>query len=163
MITDEKYNMYIDDRDIVMVTDPCYDYGTWCTSEQKWLEPGNYRLFVNPELYGIERSAIVHEDYIDDLDRLECSLDGFIGVDSGMAGYFIGKPDFETDEEWDEFLKKYDVLGDDKYYKCDYGLFTDTLYGDGEYTLYSLWKGNKKVGLMINFSDYEDEEEEEDE
>ncbi len=151
MWTGENYCMYIDDTDVVMVTDPCYCRLDRNTSEQKELEPGLYRLIIDFDNEGVASATLIHQKYMNMENELSEEYEDSIGVDSGMAGFFINKPDFnDSIEHWKEFLEKY---VDDKgpYYGCRWGLFTNTYDGDGQYKLYALWNGNHKVGLKIYY------------
>lgn len=139
--------MYVDWGDVVTVTDPCYDRGTWCTKEVSGLKEGRY--VASPSVERPEKFKIVHEDFLE--KTLEKEYIGEIGVDSGMAGFFVDKPDYKTTEEWEAFLKDNNVLGNRGAFRCGSGVFSDTYWGDGSYRTYALWYGNKKVGLMIDF------------
>lgn len=152
MWTDEEYCMYIDDTDIVMVTDPGYDRGEWYTSEQRLMEPGIYRLVVDLESKRVRSSTLINEEYMGDLGDYADEYEDYIGVDAGLAGFFLNKPNFDEQEDWVRFLEKY-VWSDEErpYYKCDWGLFTRTYDGDGSYKLYSIWDENKKIGLRLDF------------
>ncbi len=151
MWTSEDYSMYIDDTDTVMVTDPCYCRSDWNTSEQRELESGLYRLIVDFDNNRVKAATLIHQEYMDMVDELSEEYEDSIGVDAGMAGFFMNKPDFnDSMDHWREFLEEY-VNDRGPYYRCRWGLFTDTYDGDGQYELYALWDGNYKVGLKIYY------------
>lgn len=138
--------MYVDETDVVRASDPCYDHDVYCTWEVMGMRSGIYH--ATPMECSPEKFSIIHENYLnEDLEKVKV---GTIGVDSGMAGFFIGKPNFEKYEEWIDFLKKYvyDRFGP---FKCEWGVFSNTYYGDGTYNVYLLWSGKKKVGIMVDF------------
>ena len=70
--------------------------------------------------------------YLDDRKDPEpfWELIGNIGVDAGMAGFFRDKPDY-TDEEWYQFDHRKCYTG------LDYGVVSESGYGDGGYDVYA--------------------------
>ena len=103
-----KGTMWLDDK--VMVSDPCYDLGTWCQGVIENVLPGEYDClvkYVDTDSWGTRVAAIqaVHHDYID--SDLKETMENFeVGVDSGMAGIFDYKhyarhhTGDECDEPW---------------------------------------------------------------
>lgn len=144
--------MKVEKGDVVTVTDPCYDYGTWCTKDVFDIREGRY--IATSSVGRPEKFKIVHEDFVDKgLDK-ECI--GGVGVDSGLIGFFIRKPDFKTTREWRDFLDENDVLGGERAaFECNCGVFSETYFGDGMYKAYVLWYGDEKVGLMVDFKEGE--------
>ena len=72
----------------LLVTDPCYDIGTWCSGKIK-VKPGKYKAYIRK--YSAENRVssihILHEDYSP--EKLSFKKVKFeVGVDSGQAGYF---------------------------------------------------------------------------
>lgn len=92
----------------VIVSDPCYDYSTWCQSILDNVLVGNYKCFVkNVKTEWDDRIGeliIYHENYSDyPMELISCD----IGVDSGQAGFFdyeyfkgIKDQDEEKREQW---------------------------------------------------------------
>ena len=104
-----KYNLgTIELSDSVVVSDPCYDLGIWCSAILK-IKPGKYLGFMEKVNFGdkpwegirVTNLWVIHEDYPDvypnDLDEK-----ADIGVDSGGAGIF----DFD-------YYNKYHPVRDD--------------------------------------------------
>lgn len=108
MLKKDKYNLgIIELSDSVVVSDPCYHLGIWCSAIlEKIVKPGKYHGFMNKADTSWGRRVtdlwVVHEDYLDiypnDLDE---KTD--IGVDSGGAGIF----------DFDYYNKYHPVLDDD--------------------------------------------------
>lgn len=142
---------------IVDITDPCYDKGTWCrmTSEVK---PGEYTCRVwrhatkgvyNGREYKDVRVGIIGiylNDIIPNVKLMQPI--GEIGVDTGLAGFFMNKPDY-NDEEWGRFC---DSLrnGKDAWIN-DEGFFSSSGYGDGCYGVYAYKQNNEITALEIRF------------
>lgn len=125
----------------VDITDPCYDKGTWCRMTTK-CKPGTYYGYadmVDEGEWG-ERVASI-QIYLDDVqvDDSELESIGRIGVDAGLAGFFQDKPDF-NDDEWNELCDKL-ASGDEPkdYWVFDgnKGIFSNSGYGDGGYTVFA--------------------------
>jgi hypothetical protein len=72
---------------------------------------------------------------------------GIIGVDAGLAGFFMNKPDY-NDEEWDAFCES--IHDGDAWIK-DEGFFSSSGYGDGGYPVYAYKVDNEIVALEIRF------------
>lgn len=132
-------------NDKVDVTDPCYDKGVWCR-ETLECNPGEYFGYAEISDEGewgkrVASISIYKDDEEVDLDDMERV--GSIGVDAGMAGFFRDKPDY-PDDEWSKFLHEaglykpngeYDYSKD--YYSVEYGVFSNSGYGDGGYDVYA--------------------------
>lgn len=132
-----KHNLFqgkLEITDKVLLTDPCYDLGTWCTGEAE-LPKGTYNCYSRTCDGRVSSIFILKEDfdklqqlYIVDLDN---PIDN-LGVDSGQLGIFnkskynkaVSKEVFEKSLEkefpyedwkrlWDD--NKSDV---DKFYEC---------------------------------------------
>lgn len=79
--------------DKVMVSDPCYDIGTWCQIQLDNVKPGNYNVHViksDEETWGIRCASLIvkHVDKKISNDMELIIHDGEVGVDSGQAGIF---------------------------------------------------------------------------
>ena len=145
----------------VDVTDPCYEKGIWCQITDFHIPEGEYYCYVEEavvEDWGkiIKRNAIIRSNYQNFPNTLEREYLGEIGVDAGLAGYFIKKPNF-SQEEWLSFCKEIskEREGGKDFYIVDgayQGFFTDSGYGDGGYDVYTLMSGSDIVGLEIMFA-----------
>lgn len=150
------------------VTDPCYDQDVWCRMNNVKTVPGRYDCYVE-RLEGDDTVAaciVVHEGNSVPKDN-RWRLLGTIGVDAGMAGFFVNKPDF-ADGEWKEYVDK--VIAADK--KLDKGdpdrdgyiiptkngdaFFTTSGWGDGAYDVYGVGNGTAYYALKIVFLTEED-------
>lgn len=154
----------------VIVSDPCYHYGTWCTSTVEIL-PGEYRYGVKKQNipgWGVrvESISIIHKDY-NNVNWKLTTAD--IGVDSGQCGIF----DYETNKdiigtgEYDQKDTFYGkactlTLSDDQFGVMDNsGIVSCSGFGDGSYDLYIAKNEQKQViALKVVFiTDEEDEDE----
>ena len=78
-----------------------------------------------------------------------------IGVDAGMCGFYNHKPNFDAEEDWDNFwqnLKDYPRL---KGRTCDikpYGITVSSGFGDGTYGVYKVVENGSTVALRLKFS-----------
>lgn len=141
---------------VVDITDPCYDKDVWCrmTAEVK---AGEYTCCVwrhakkmkyNGREYNDIRVGIIgiYLDGIIPNTKLMKEI-GEIGVDAGLAGFFMNKPDY-NDEEWGDFcdsIRKGDVWIKDE------GFFSSSGYGDGCYPVYAYKIDGEIVALEIRF------------
>lgn len=156
----------------VTVTDPCYDVGGGLTLN---LPTGRYECFYDLSDEGdwgvrVARAAIYKQGCRGiQFDSYEKFIAGSAGVDAGLCGFFVNKPDY-SDDAWSEFCDRLRKIDEEyckqtgKHYKevyhTDEGFFTASGYGDGEYNVYLLTEGSVPVGAMIVFigDDYEDED-----
>lgn len=160
-------------HDEVIVTDPCYEVGTWCQQKVKNVKEGIYDVFVlNSELEGwggrIGAICAIHSEQA----NINCSLQweehgGTIGVDSGQCGIFSLdsyrkdnlfkiNPKFQFDAERDGdkwYAHMCDkTLSDDSWGVYGYGAVSSSGIGDGAYDLYTLTDDDGKVvGFLIDF------------
>ena len=72
---------------------------------------------------------------------------GFIGVDAGLAGFFIDKPGY-TSEQWADFC---DSIKNGDVWLTDDGFFSQSGYGDGVYVVYACERNGLIVALEIRF------------
>lgn len=84
----------------VEVTDPCYDKDVWCRMTTDDVKAGNYNCII---WRGNSRIGIIGI-YLDGKIPSQKTMEkiGTIGVDAGLAGFFMNKPDY-SDKEWCEF------------------------------------------------------------
>jgi len=164
------------DSGFVTITDPCYpaDSHSWITLKNIPLMKGIYKI-VTKRIYqsklgnrvvslSLELNTCRDNQYINiyHLPVKQKEL-GYIGVDSGLAGFFVNKPDY-NDQEWlgfadqtintDNAIKKaisklehqyenlsqrvdFDAYRLNQIYKIDnddsYGVFSQSGLGDGNY------------------------------
>lgn len=147
----------------VDITDPCYDKGTWCRMTTE-CEPGYYTGYAYISDEGewgkrIAELSIYKNDVKVEPDDME--FIDTIGVDAGLAGFFRDKPDYG--EGWMDFLvesgvfknkEKYDY--DKNTYAIDYGIFSESGYGDGCYAVYA--NETRSAFTIVFIEDEEDEE-----
>ncbi len=159
----------------VLVSDPCYEYPTWCTGTVENVKPGNYNTnviyykdtdnFFNGR---VSELIAIHESYTNkDLPWQITEAD--IGVDSGQCGIF----DFEQVKdiigagEWDEedefYAKACACTDDDKQYGeiGTYGVISRSGVGDGSYDLYVADIDGEIVGIKVVFINSDEDEDEE--
>lgn len=141
---------------IVDITDPCYSKNVWCrmTAEVK---AGEYTCYIwrNTE-YG-EYDGRQYKDvrvgvigiYLDGIIPTAKAMEeiGSIGVDAGLAGFFMNKPDYNN-EEWDRICN---LVGSGDAWIIDEGFFSFSGYGDGCYPVYAYKIDNEIVALEIRF------------
>ena len=137
-----------------VVSDPCYDLGTWCAAILDNVVPGTYYCYVkyysDDELWGRRVSSLIvkHESCKDiPIESIDKEEDYNIGVDSGMCGIY----DYEyfkqehTDENSALFLDKaYDATFDTACHLFKGGILdngkgvvSSAGFGDGSYILYT--------------------------
>lgn len=173
-----RIRMVLEPGDQVDVTDPCYDKDVWCRFTTD-LDPGEYRLMYDKRdegAWGVRISSVRMVKASAPLRHLAYHKIGEIGVDAGLAGFFVNKPDYD-DKAWAALCdamgavdKAWEAETGEAYrnvYEFDSGFFVSSGYGDGCYDVYELLdEDSVKVGLEIVFIDdeeYEEEEEEEEE
>lgn len=101
--------------------------------------------------------TIIHEDYMGSYRYAHYNrykLSNQIGVDSGMCGFYNYKPDFSSDEDWDNFWKSLNKTEHDNVCDCSRadGVTVSSGFGDGCYTVYKLVKDRKTIGLQLIFN-----------
>lgn len=156
----------------VMVSDPCYQPGTWCQGIIKNMKPGQYMVggeVLDCDSWGkrIAKICIIHEAYVYQKDKLALNWEDFeVGVDSGQAGifdlsyYMQNWVDNQTSEAW------YSRVCDETY--ADDGFDFNTLddkcvvsssgFGDGSYSCQTGKNENGDVVFVeIDFGIEDDE------
>jgi hypothetical protein len=175
-----------------VLSDPCYELGTWCQGVVDKVKNGEWRadVFYTPEgRWGNRVAALIsyHKDYPTTTNDIQADgklLDFDGGVDSGQFGYF----DFDgyrkddsiigvarlcpnhgdiicEDEPWYSMCCDR-TINDDSWGVLPLGVVSSSGYGDGSYPTYGI-KNNKGeyVGFTTIFiapDDMEDDEEPED-
>lgn len=141
---------------IVDITDPCYDKDVWCrmTAEVK---DGEYDCIIWNHTEKYEWNGKEVKDtrvgvigiYLDGIIPPQRSMEdiGTIGVDAGLAGFFMNKPDY-NDDEWSEFC---DSIREGNAWIKDEGFFSSSGYGDGGYGVYAYKQNGEIIALEIRF------------
>lgn len=148
----------------LMVSDPCYNLGTWCQGILENVRNGKWRgLSVKGKTdWGnrVWEVRAVHSDYSVDIAMSE-KMNIDVGVDSGQAGFF----------DLSHFKGGQDEYGDGGWYDqcCDLtlgpagGVVTSSGFGDGSYRCYVARDNGQIVAAKIVFvlreEEYVDEEE----
>ena len=131
------------------ITDPCYDHDVWCRINNFKILPGKYKCFYNNNIEGrVTESYIIHCEHTDTLNRWR-KTDYSIGVDAGLAGFFISpKPNY-SNEAWQLFCN---ALEQGSVIKLsEQGFFTSSGYGDGEYEVRVKIFEKKVVAVKLVF------------
>lgn len=138
------------------ITDPCYDKDVWCRMNAE-VKAGMYdcRVWMHTETYPIcgkeykDCSVGVIGIYLDGVIPPQKSMKeiGVIGVDAGLAGFFMNKPDY-TDEQWHDFCES--IRKGDAWIK-DEGFFSSSGYGDGGYPVFAYTVDDEIIALEIRF------------
>lgn len=158
----------------VLVSDPCYEYPTWCTKLVENVKPGNYNTNVTywkdtDRFFNGKVSELIAVEESYNIVNIQWNyVKGSIGVDSGQCGIF----DFEQVKdvigtgEWDEKDKFYaQACACTHDYPTQYGEFNTygvvsrSGVGDGSYDLYVAYDNNQIIAIKIVFLGDEDEEE----
>mgnify|MGYP003295791021 CR=1 FL=1 len=141
---------------IVDITDPCYDKDVWCRMAAE-IKSGEYTCYIwrnteyeeyNGRQYKDVRVGVIGI-YLDGIIPPQRSMKeiGSIGVDAGLAGFFMNKPDY-NDNEWDRICNLVDK-GDA--WIIDEGFFSESGYGDGCYGVYAHKVNGEITALEIRF------------
>ncbi len=141
---------------IIDITDPCYDRNVWCRMNAT-VKSGEYdcRVWYQKEKYELDgeikeyRTVGIIGIYLDGIIPYprQMELIGEIGVDAGLAGFFMNKPDY-NDDEWHEFCAS--IRKGDAWIK-DEGFFSRSGHGDGEYYVYACKQEGEITALEIRF------------
>lgn len=157
-MTEQVYGV-IELPDKIDITDPCYNKDVWCRINNFPIEAGTYECYTieadNEETGGwgsrIARIGI-RKGKANHYERK-----GSIGVDAGLAGFFIDKPDY-NDEEWYKICDS--INGKDVFLSKD-SFFSSSGYGDGSYDVHVGYKDRNLVEVFIEFIEKEETYEEE--
>lgn len=167
--------------DRLMLSDPCYERGTWCQGVVEDVKPGKYvaKVAIETETHGwgprVAELEAVHQDFTG--APVYSRLPFEVGVDSGQAGIFddLIYPEGNRDQGG-EFNKDgfYDICCNitlEGGSSCcgagvllDGGVVSSSGYGDGGYAAYAAKDGNGKVvAVKIVFIGEDEDEQDEDE
>lgn len=156
------------------VTDPCYDKDVWCRIRVP-ITPGTYNYEVRVVWEGdwgkrVKAIRLTKEEAGFTKITYGKQMEGEVGVDSGTAGFFENKPDYDSDRndpnEQTEWAAIFDLQtkGDadenypwiteghkDNAAKCE-SIFTSSGYGDGGYFVKELLDKDKNwCGYELRF------------
>ena len=177
LLKKEYLGEFVNESGVFMVSDPCYEIGTWCQGQLNDVATGKWSAYVNKSdegEWGIRCAELVVEhESIEDAGELSIEVCSFeVGVDSGQAGIFDLKY-YANDEAFASEENPENKFGDTKFYNfcCDltlseisagvikYGAVSSSGYGDGAYKCFALKnKKGKIVSVTIIFLDEEDED-----
>lgn len=169
--------LVINEGETIDITDPCYDKNVWCRINDVKVKSGTYLCYSyidEKEILGWGKRPWANEIILPEYkDKGVWYHLGNIGVDAGLAGYFVNKPNF-TDKEWLELCKymEYDDSGNNENFAkglwetflvndplLNYkGFYTESGAGDGGYEVYAMKDGDEIVGLRIDFAGEIDED-----
>lgn len=139
---------------IIEVTDPCYNKDVWCRMNDVKIVEGEYACIIwrHTEKYTYEGREVTDTRvgrigiYLDGIIPQQKAMEqiGEIGVDAGLAGFFMDKPDY-TGDEWPAFCNS---IGweNDAWIKPE-GFFSRSGYGDGGYPVVA---GKNKDGEITS-------------
>ena len=156
----------------VLVSDPCYELGTWCTGVVENVKEGNYITNVayweDSDPFFNNRVAEL-EAILDGVDKDSLSweiTEADIGVDSGQCGIYdyesvkdiVGTGEYdEKDTFYGQACQCTDVK--EKYSELNgYGVVSCSGVGDGSYDLYIAKQDNQVVGIKVVYLDEEEQE-----
>ena len=156
----------------VIVSDPCYGFGTWCQGILENVLPGEYDCVMERSDEGdwgnrISAIEVTHTSCKGQF--IEYDLEDFvIGVDSGQAGifdytYYEKYNTNETvDDGWyDEVCEKTYTDYFDGNTIDDFGFVSSSGYGDGGYDCWTARNEDGKIiAIRVEFitEDYDEEE-----
>jgi hypothetical protein len=144
---------------ILDITDPCYRKDTWCRIKTPVaVKAGEYACRVWLRSRKEEYDGRTWTDtrvgiigiYLNDLVPLQDAMKeiGTIGVDAGMAGFFMDKPDY-NDAEWEALCDS--TRKGDAWTRPE-GFFSYSGYGDGVYPVYAAYDTQGEIiALEIRF------------
>jgi len=157
------------ETDKLIISDPCYDVGTWCMGSLSPVKPGRWHASVERGDYvgwgeRICKLVAVHKHHtVGDLEFRMTPID--VGVDSGQAGIFderyfrddydISEEDFGS-EPWDCDGPFYSACGSHTLSKkgagcLKHGTVASSGVGDGSYNCYAAEKEGLIVGVALDF------------
>ena len=166
----------------IIVTDPCYEVGTWCQGEVA-VKNGIYNAYavITDEGDWGKRVAelLIVKDDVNDFDIFsDFDLDFEVGVDSGQAGFFNTDyfAEHQPDDEWEpkddgskSWYRRVCDITIESEHSCGTidgeGVVSESGYGDGGYRCFPAYnKDDEIVGLRLVFiEDYDEDEDYEDE
>jgi len=142
---------------LIDITDPCYDKDVWCRINGVKVRRGTYNAnYFIGDNGRVEKIAICHKSFSGEIDYENADYVGDIGVDAGLAGFFISpKPDY-TQDEWQKICNELNTSGPAVSLNSQ-GFFTSSGWGDGGYGVFGKSVDGEFVCLFIDFIVSEDD------
>lgn len=141
---------------LIDITDPCYNKNVWCRMSAT-VKGGTYdcRVWRSTDKIDLDGEEYIYKSvgiigiYLDGFIPQEKEMKeiGTIGVDTGLAGFFMNKPDY-TDEQWQELFEK-TRKGDAWIF--NEGFCSHSGDGDGFYKVYAYEQNGEITALEIRF------------
>lgn len=141
---------------VIDITDPCYDKDVWCRMNAT-VKAGEYDCYIWRHTDKLELDGEEYKDvrvgvigiYLNGIIPPQRAMEdiGSIGVDAGLAGFFMNKPDYNEDE-WDDICN---LIHKGDAWIIDEGFFSESGWGDGCYGVYAYKRNNEIVALEIRF------------
>lgn len=142
---------------VIDITDPCYDKDTWCRMTAT-VKDGEYSCVVWRHTDDVKYDDREFKDirvgiigiYLNGVIPNAKTMEeiGDIGVDAGLAGFFMNKPDYD-DSAWTAFCES--IRNGDAWVKEE-GFFSSSGYGDGSYPVYAFKNSDREItALEIRF------------
>mgnify|MGYP002623663134 CR=1 FL=1 len=133
------------------ITDPCYDEDVWCRVNNFPMPPGTYdcytRVMNDKETGGWGRRIGRIGLRKSDKPALRYEQKAIIGVDSGMAGFFVG----DNVKFFEDVILEGSATASDVFI-ADGVFCSSSGYGDGGYTVYAGYDvSGELVDLYIEF------------
>ena len=134
-------------RGTVDATDPCYNHDVWCRMNGIPVCDGEYDCVIwktqeRNEPSRVARIGIYLRGIVPAQKKMERI--GEIGVDAGLAGFFMNKPDY-SDEEW---IAVCDRISKGDAWILPEGFFSSSGYGDGGYDVYAYKQPDGRAGAL---------------
>jgi len=156
----EKVGKFIIDSGRAIVSDPCYEPGTWCSGVIKNVQFGEwvgYTEIINADFWGarVTRLVALHSEYLDVPFnwKLEETID--VGVDSGQAGIFdaVHYENVQDRDSWREQIahKIFSSSNKGQASCTSRGITSSSGFGDGGYPCHTIIVDGKVVGILIDF------------
>lgn len=120
-------------KDKIDVTDPCYRRSVWCRLNDVAVETGDYECVYWTESQNANCHVKVAGIYLNGTIPAKMKYIGSIGVDSGLAGFFDRKDDY-NDDQWEVLCKQANSA--DSFLRDD-GFVSTSGCGDGSYPVYA--------------------------
>lgn len=172
----------------VVISDPCYYSGIWCSCSFSNMKPGLYDCYINMEQeceltevtdkkalskYGrVKELIVIHSDCKDKITEINSTIGCRIGVDSGTCGIFDKAyyDEYHNSTKEDKHNDWYDkfVCGEIGNTIINFnitenlGVWSESGYGDGLYQFYiagDIQSDSEIYGIRLEFIDeLEDDE-----
>jgi hypothetical protein len=150
----------------VVVSDPCYDLGTWCQGVLKNVKNGKWNAST---LTTDNHTAVLIASHESIKNKIAYTCPSWndekfeVGVDAGLAGIFDA-PEFNSeDDNYDDLNSWYRRCCEASYPSGiieNSGVVSSSGFGDGNYICRTITKDNEIVAIMIDFGILEEDEEE---